>query len=332
MSTDTVTDTESRGAFSRVLTWMENLSEQAYAYLLLIPSMLVLTIIAFWPLLETVKMSFFADELFSSELLGEFVGFGNYVSVLTNQNPLVPRPFLDLSGATGLFKQALLVTVLFALISVIFETLIGWLMASLMARDYRGRRWVRVAIILPWAIPIVIQGMIFFLLFRPEVGFLTGPLQSLGVFSSTPLQNSGDSFIIVTVADVWKTSAFMGLLILAGRQSISDSLYDVADVAGASAWQRFRYITLPLVFPALIIAMLFRTMQAMRVYGIIEATGAGCTTVPSLSCMVVESMFGATQAYGTAAVAAVLTAVIIAIVVSVYIVALRRSGGGVGPV
>jgi multiple sugar transport system permease protein len=331
MSTDTQTR-RTGGLFSGVLTWMENLSEQAYAYLLLIPSMAVLSVIAFWPLIETVKMSLYADELFSSELLGEFVGLSNYVAVLTNQNPLVPRPFLDLSGSTGIFQQALIVTVLFAVISVVLETVLGWLMASLMARDYQGRRWVRVAIILPWAIPIVIQGMIFFLLFRPAVGFLTGPLQAIGVFSSTPLQNSADSFIIVTVADVWKTSAFMALLILAGRQSISDSLYDVADVAGATVWQRFRYITLPLVFPALIVAMLFRTMQAMRVYGVIEATDAGCTTIPSLSCMVVESMFGATQAYGTAAVAAVLTAVIIGVVVSVYIVALRKAGGGVGPV
>ncbi|MFB6168709.1 MAG: carbohydrate ABC transporter permease [Haloferacaceae archaeon] len=329
---ETATTTEPRGITSRFLTWMESLSEETYAYLLLVPSMLVLSVIAFWPLLETVRMSLYADQLFSGAFLGEFVGLENYVKVLTNENPLVPRPFLDLSGDTSLFKQALPVTILFAVVTVVFETLLGWLMASLMARDYRGRRWVRVAIILPWAIPIVIQGMIFFLLFRPAVGFLTGPLQALGVFSSTPLQNSVDSFIIVAVADIWKTSAFMALLILAGRQSISDGLYDVADVAGATAWQRFRYITLPLVFPALVVAMLFRTMQAMRVYGVIEATGAGCTTVPSLSCMVVESMFGATQAYGTAAVAAVLTAVIIGIVVSVYIVALGRTSGGAGPV
>ncbi len=322
----------SRGFLGRTLTWMENLSEQTYAYLLLTPSMLVLAVIAFWPLLETVRTSLYADQLFTQNLIGEFVGFSNYVAVLTNNNALLPRPLLDLSGSTGIFKQAILVTLLFAIISVILETLLGWVMASLMAKEYSGRRWVRVAIILPWAIPVVIQGMIFFLLFRPEVGFLTGPLQSLGVFTNTPLQNSADSFIIVTVADVWKTSAFMALLILAGRQSISDSLFDVADVAGATAWQRFRYITLPLVFPALIIAMLFRTMQAMRVYGIIEATGTGCTTVPSLSCMVIESMFGATQAYATAATAAVVTAVVIGLFVSVYIAALRRSGGEVGPV
>lgn len=332
MSEKVSQQSQSRGPVSKVLTWMENLSEEAYAYLLLTPAMLVLSIIAFWPLLSTVRMSLFADQVFSQALIGEFVGLDNYVSVFTNENPLLPRPLIDFSGGTSIFQQALLVTVAFALISVVFETLIGWLMASLMAKDYSGRRWVRVAIILPWAIPIVIQGMIFFLLFRPGVGFLTGPLQALGVFSNVPLQNSGDSFIIVTIADVWKTSAFMGLLILAGRQSIDDSLYDVADVAGATMWQRFRYITLPLIFPALIIAMLFRTMQALRVYGVIEATGAGCTTVPSLSCMVIESMFGSTQAYATAATAAVITAGVIAVLVSVYLVALRRAGGGVGPV
>lgn len=324
--------TQSQGPISKVLTWMENLSEEAYAYLLLTPAMLVLAAIAFWPLLSTVRMSLFADQVFSQALIGEFVGLDNYVSVLTNENPLLPRPLIDFSGEISIFQQALLVTVAFAVISVIFETLIGWLMASLMAKDYSGRRWVRVAIILPWAIPIVIQGMMFFLLFRPGVGFFVGPLQALGVFSNVPLQNSANSFVIVTIADVWKTSAFMGLLILAGRQSIDDSLYDVADVAGASMWQRFRYITLPLIFPALIIAMLFRTMQALRVYGVIEATGAGCTTVPSLSCMVIESMFGSTQAYATAATAAVITAGVIAVVVSVYLVALRRAGGGVGPI
>jgi len=311
---------------------MENLSEQAYAYLLLAPAMLVLGVIAFWPLLSTVRMSLFADQVFSQDLIGEFVGFENYVAILTNENPLLPRPLIDLSGGTGIFKQALLVTLLFAIVSVIAETILGWAMSSLMAKDYRGRRWVRVAIILPWAIPIVIQGMIFFLLFRPGVGFLTGPLQQLGVFSNVPLQNSADSFIIVTIADVWKTSAFMALLILAGRQSIDDNLYEVAKVSGATAWQRFRYITLPLVFPALMIAMLFRTMQALRVYGIIESTSAGCTTVPSLSCMVIESMFGSTQAYATAATAAVITAGVIAVFVSVYLVALKRAGGGVGPV
>ncbi len=88
--------------------------------------------------------------------------------------------------------------------------------------------------------------------------------------------------LIVTVADIWKTTAFMALLILAGLQSIDRSLYDVAEVAGASKWQQFKLITFPLVLPALGIAILFRTIDAMRVYGLIDSV-SGCTTVPSLS-------------------------------------------------
>jgi multiple sugar transport system permease protein len=95
-------------------------------------------------------------------------------------------------------------------------------------------------------------------------------------------------------------------------------------VAGASPWQRFRKITLPLVWPTVLVAMLFRTIQAMRVYGVIEASGIRCTTVPSLSCLVVGSFFGGTRLVGTAATVAFITAAIIGIVVSVYIIGFAR--------
>jgi multiple sugar transport system permease protein len=313
---------------SRSLNWMEGLSEQSYAYLLLTPAFLVLTAIALWPLWRTFRVSLYADNLFSAAKTGEFVGLANYVDVLTNNNPLLSRPLIDLTGGTPFFRQALLVTVAFAVLSVVFETLIGFGQAYIMSKEYRGRRWVRVAIILPWAIPIVIQGMLFFLLFNPSVGFLSDPLQSIGLFSANPLTSSTDAFAIVTVADIWKTSAFMALLILAGMQSVDKSLYDVAEVAGASPWQRFRHITLPLIFPALMVAMLFRTIDAMRIYGIIEASGAGCGTVPSLSCLVVDTMFGITQAYASAATIAFLTATIIALVIVGYLVALKLSPRG----
>ena len=186
------------------------------------------------------------------------------------------------------------------------------------------------AIIIPWAVPIVIQGMIFYLLFQPGIGFLVGTpenpaiLNSLGM-SFTPLVNSIDSTIIVIVGDIWKTSAFMALLILAGLQSIDRGLYDVARVAGASKWQQFKLITFPLILPTVLVAMLFRTIQAMRVYGMIE-TVSSCTTVPSLSCLVVTSFNG--RLIGTAATVAFVTAGIIAIVVSVYIVKFADAEGG----
>ncbi|WP_290814962.1 carbohydrate ABC transporter permease [Halovivax sp.] len=318
-----------------VVNWMENLSEAAYAYLLLIPAFALLTFIAFYPLIMTFVMSLRADETRGFEPLGEFVGFDNYVAVLTGDVRLAQQ-FMDLGLSTSfpfvelgvpLLQQALFVTLGFAVISVIFETIIGFGQALVLDQDFRGRRWVRVAIILPWAVPIVIQGMIFFLLFQPTVGFGSDLMQWLGIFGPDPLASSRDSFIIILIADIWKTAAFMALLILAGLQSVDRSLYNVARVAGASPWQRFKLITLPLILPALLVAMLFRTMDAMRVYGLIEST-AGCTTVPSLTCMVVEAMFGGTRIFATAAAVAFMTALVIGLLISIYIVAFRDSEAG----
>ncbi|RLM59866.1 sugar ABC transporter permease [Halobellus sp. Atlit-31R] len=316
--------------FTRVGTWTENLSEQAYAYLLLAPGFLILLLFAFWPLASAIRMSFFADLVTGTGRLGAFAGLTNYVQLLTNTNALAPAAFLDPSFQVPVLQQALFMTILFAVLSVAGETILGFLYAMLMQGEYSGRKVVRLLIIVPWAIPIVIQGMIFFLMFRPGYGLLTEPLQSLGIFSSLPLNTTFDGFVIVTVADVWKTSAFMALLILAGLESINQDLYDVADVAGASRWQRFRYITFPLVFPALMVAILFRTLGALRVYGIIESTSVGCTTVPSMSCLVVELMFGSASLYGSAAAASVLIALVVGVFISIYLLFIRRSNQSLG--
>ncbi|WP_425491753.1 carbohydrate ABC transporter permease [Halohasta salina] len=326
---------DSGGVFSGVFTWMENLSEAAYAYLLLIPGFLLLALVAFYPLLSTFRMSLLADETRGAEPLGGFVGLENYINVLTGETRLSREvidvaltsnfPFVELG--TPFFRQALFVTLAFAILSVVFETTIGFGQAMVLDQEFKGRRWVRVAIILPWAIPIVIQGMLFFLMFQPTVGFGSDIMQALGLFGDNPLASSSDSFFIVLIADVWKTSAFMALLILAGLQSVDRSLYDVAKVSGATPWQRFKLITLPIVMPALIVAMLFRTMDAMRVYGIIEST-AGCSTVPSMTCLVIDGLFGGTRIYGTAAAVAFLTAAAIGVFIAVYLVKFRDSEGG----
>jgi multiple sugar transport system permease protein len=320
----------SGGPITAVTRWMENLSEAQYAYLLLVPALLLLLVIAIYPLASTFLMSLSADALTGSARLGEFVGFQNYVQLLTGQIDFkFPAPFLP-GGGTSFVQSALGVTLVFTVLSVLFETIIGFGQAFVLDQDFRGRRWVRVAIIIPWAVPIVIQGMIFFLLFQPNIGFLIGTaenptfLNSLGI-STTPLRNTVDSLTLIIVADVWKTTAFMALLILAGMQSIDRSLYDVAKVAGASPWQQFKMITFPLILPTILVAMLFRTIAAMRVYGIIE-TMAGCSTVPSLSCLVVTTFNS--RLYGTSATVAFVTAAIIAVVVSVYIFKFADAEGG----
>ena len=317
MTTDHDTDTR---LLMRPLNWLETQSEAVFAYVLLAPAFLLLGVVALYPLVRTFQFSLLTDQVSAPAPLGGFVGLDNYADLLAGR-ALLSQDFVDPTFETPWLQQALFVTVAFAVLSVLFETLLGFGQALVLDQDFRGRRWVRVAIIIPYAIPIVIQAMIFFLIFNPTIGFGTEFMQSIGAFGSNPLASSSDSFLIVLVADIWKTSAFMALLILAGLQSVDRGLYDVAKVSGASAWQQFKYITLPLVAPALLVAMLFRTMDAMRIYGLIDAT-AGCQTVPSLSCLVITSVFG-TRRWATASAVAFLTAVVIGLLVVVYLFTLR---------
>lgn len=292
---------------------VENLGDDAFAYLLLTPAFLALTAMAIWPLASTFEMSLRADDIVGTGT-GAYIGLTNYVEILTGQRDArMPRPFFDLSRP---FQSALLVTVLFTLVSVFLEALVGFGQALLLDKEFRGRRWVRVAILIPWAVPIAIQGMIFYLIFIPGIGFGTDLLYSLGLFSSTPLVNSAEAFVVVVLADVWKTAPFIALIVLAGLQSIDRRLYDVARVSGATPWQRFKLVTFPLVLPALLVALLFRTLGAMKVFGLIE-TITSCSAVPSLSCMVVMA-FNAGR-YGTSAAIAFIMAVIIGVVLLMYI-------------
>ena len=318
------TDTETR-LLARPLNWLETRSEATFAYILLAPAFALLALIAFYPLVDTFRFSLLADQTTAADPFGSFAGLDNYAALLSGE-ALLPQQFLDPSFATPLLQQALFVTLAFAVISVLFETALGFGQALILDQDFYGRRWVRVAIIIPYAIPIVIQAMIFYLMFNPTIGFGTEFMQWLGVFGENPLANTTDSFIIVLVGDIWKTSAFMALLILAGLQSVDRQLFDVAKVSGASPWQRFKYITLPLVAPALLVAMLFRTMDAMRIYGLIDAT-AGCQTVPSMSCLVITAL-QETRRWATGSAVAFLTAVVIGLVVVVYLFGLRDSEAG----
>jgi multiple sugar transport system permease protein len=314
------TEGAERSALYRALVnWQSGLSETQFAYLLLAPVFIILGGVAFWPLLETFWTSLHSNSI-GAVGTGEFVGIDNYVAIFTG-SAILPRPFLDLSQP---WSSALIVTLVFTVVSVAFETVIGLGQALVLDQDFRGRRWARVAIIIPWAVPIVIQGMIFYLLFQPGLGFATPVLSDWGLISTTPLNDATSSLLIVIVADVWKTSAFMALLILAGLQSVDRSLYDVAKVTGASKWQQFKLITFPLILPTVLIAMLFRTMEAMRIYGLIETVG-GCSTLPSLSCLVVSSYFEGNRLASSAAVAFI-TAAIIAVVAFVYIYRYAREG------
>ena len=301
-----------------LLNRVERLSDTQFVYLMLVPVFVLLGSMAIWPLIDTFGMSLRADNIISSDATGEFVGLENYAKMLTGQaNAILPRPFLDLSAP---FTSAVSVTLIFTAIAVAFETVLGFGMALVLDKDFTGRRWVRVAIILPWAVPIVIQGMIFYLIFTPGVGFAVAPLQSLGLISGSPLADSQSSLIIVILSDIWKQAAFMALLILAGLQSINRDLYNVAKVTGATKLQEFMTITFPLVLPTLLIALLFRTIAALKVYGTV-VTITNCNTLPTLTCLVITTWNA--NRYASAATIAFIMAAVIGIALLAYLFKLR---------
>ncbi|WP_226013329.1 carbohydrate ABC transporter permease [Halomicrobium salinisoli] len=300
--------------------WVENLSETKFAYLVLAPTLLIFAAIALWPILYTFQTSLFADSF--SQFRGSFVGLQNYVEIVTGQREaILIRPFLDLSTP---FRSILPTTMIYTVVSVVLITLLGYVQALILNRTFRGRSIVRTAVLIPWAVPIVIQGMIFYLLFIPG-GFGTELLNDLGLVGARPLSDSASTVGIVTLAAIWKRSAYVALIVLAGLQSIDENLYEVAKVAGASRWQQFRLITLPQSIPVLMVAMLLTSIGSMRVYGQIDAI-SNCSTMPSITCGVVGTFNG--SLYGTASALAFITALLIGSVSMIYLVVLSRSRAG----
>ncbi|MDR9431888.1 MAG: sugar ABC transporter permease [Natronomonas sp.] len=300
---------------------MERLSEDQFAYLLLAPIFLLVGTLGIYPLVRVLDMSLHADSLASSNLIGDFVGLTNYVELFTGQRTaILTRPFANLSQP---FKSALPVTFIFTIAAGTLSTLFGFAAALLLNESFKGRSLARVAILLPWATPIVIQGMAFFLMFQNGIGFAIEPLNDLGLVSANPLASSQDTLMVAILADTWKFFPFMALLILAGLQSIDPTYYRVARVAGASRWQRFKTITLPLVMPALMIALLFRLLRGLKVYGLFESlTQSGCSTLTSLTCLLVLEFNGAR--YGTASAIGFSTALVIAVTILTYLLVVRR--------
>ena len=169
----------------------------------------------------------------------------------------------------------------FAAVTVTIETLLGLWMATVMGRSFLGRSLLRAAVLIPWAIPTAVTAKLWAFIFAPE-GIANKIIGHQVAWTTDPWA----ARFAVIVADVWKTTPFMALLILAGLQMIPNEFYEAARVDGASAWQRFTRITLPLVKPALMVAVLFRTMDALRMYDLPAIltgdTGASPTTTMSI--------------------------------------------------
>ncbi len=220
---------------------------------LLMPAFLLLALIVVYPIGKLLWNSFY-DMRLSGGRAGTFVGWENYALVLKDS---------DFWNATGN-------TVFITLITVPGALVVGMALAMLANLPFR-RKWpVRLALLLPWALPLSFAGLIFAWFFHTEYGVVNDALRLLG-FSQEPvmwLLRPSLAMAAICLTIIWKSSSFMALILLAGLQMIPRSLYEAAEVDGASRWQQFWQITVPMLMPSIIVALIFRTITALQTFDI----------------------------------------------------------------
>ncbi|AHY47051.1 ABC-type sugar transport systems permease component [Rubrobacter radiotolerans] len=222
--------------------------ERRTAYLMILPTLLIILAIALFPVIYAFLLSVTSSTITS---VGSFVGVQNYVDMF--QNPA--------------FREGLWNTVIFTVVAVFFEFIIGLAIALAINRAFRGRGLVRAAVLVPWAFPTVISAVMWRLMFQDQVGVVNWLANDvLGVIAQPILSDRTLLLIAAIGVDVWKTTPFMALLLLAGLLTIPEDVYEAARVDGANVFQRFFSITMPLLKPALLVALLFRTLESYRVF------------------------------------------------------------------
>jgi len=269
-----------------------NPGESRLALMLITPTILLLALIVGYPIVKAIYQSFLTDPGLDSAtgLFNEgnaWNGFTNYTHWLFQQcaTPDGGTTACPEGNLGSQFWSSFGVTVFFTIVTVTLETTIGMGFALIMHRSFKGRAWVRVAILIPWAIPTAVTSKLWQVVFDPE-GVLNRLLGTHFAWTSSvwPARSA------IIIADVWKTTPFIALLILAGLQGISEENYEAAKIDGANAWQRFLKITLPLVKPALAVAVIFRTLDVLRMYDLPKILTGGANGTTTSSILVVNQL------------------------------------------
>lgn len=285
-----------------------DLGDGLLPYALVVPVLLVIALVAIYPIIDAIRLSLLDNPLIATG--GNFVGLRNYLQVL---------------GDTQ-FRSSIGTTIVFSVVSVAIETVLGLLIALLINKTFPGRGLVRAAILIPWAFPTIVSGRIWQLMYNDQTGIITYILQGLHLLKpgSSVLQGNNGIVTATIFTDVWKTTPFMALLILAGLQVIPSDLYEAASVDGSSRMQQFWTITLPLLKNSLLIALLFRTLDALRVFDLFYVlAGNQVQTMASYS---YYKMFAGTTFDFTPGIAAAVILAVFATIVSIVFVLLM---GGV---
>jgi multiple sugar transport system permease protein len=229
-------------------------SSHRLALLFIVPSLVFVSVFTLYPILESFRLSFYRMILTLPWLGQKMVGWENYVDLWTD--PVA--------------WQALRTTLAFVGVTVPSELLVGLGMALVMNEVFRGRGVVRAIVLIPWAIPTVVSSQMWRFIFNDRYGLFNFILFGGDTAQYVaPLADPQFAMLAIMAAEIWKTAPFAALIILAGLQTISDEVYEAASIDGANSWQKFRHVTLPLLWPALLLALLFRTIDALRVFDLV---------------------------------------------------------------
>lgn len=272
----------------------------ASAWLFLSPMLAVLAAVAAYPLIRTFYFSF-TDA--SIDLIDEaqWVGFRNYLE------------YVDYGEGEGEYFgllvderwwRAVWNTLRFTFLSVTFETAFGLVVALVLNTNFRGRALVRAAVLIPWAIPTIVSAKMWAWMMHDQFGILNDMLMRLHVIAEPVAWTASDqtAMLAVLIVDVWKTTPFMALLILAGLQMIPADIYEAAKLDGISPVRVFWRVTWPLVLPAVLVAVVFRALDALRVFDIIYVLTPNNDATRTMSIFARENLFDFDQfAYGSAA-------------------------------
>ena len=279
--------------------------------LLLLPLVVVLLAVIGWPLLDTFWLSF-TDARLGGQT-GTFVWFDNYLHAFR----------------APAFRRALFVTVVFTVCTVAAEMLIGLGVGLLLNMDLKGQKFMRGLLIVPWALPTVVNAMCWRVIYNPDFGALDALLQQTGLIGTYQswLGDPDTALIAIGVADVWKTFTLVAMITLAGLQAVPQELREAAAIDGAGPFKRFCVVTLPVILPPLTIACVLRTIEAFKVFDIIwvMTRGGPLDSTKSLSILVYQEAFSFRHA-GYGASLAMLSVAITMLLIGAYSRAVRMQG------
>src|SRR5919202_1983081 len=278
----------------------KGMSERRLAAFMVSPSLLLIALVAAYPIGYAIWLSL-------HEYSVRVAGLSRWAGSLGQRNYSTALQSAD-------WHAALFHTLIFTVASVTLELVIGLAMALAMHEAFRGQGLLRTVVLVPWAVLTVVTATMWRTMFVSPYGFINTILGTKTVW----LGSEPQALIVIIIADVWKTSPFMALLILAGLQVIPGEIYEAAKVDGASTWQRFIRITMPLLTPAILVALIFRTLDALRIFDLPYVLTQGQNGTSTLSTIAQEN-FATNRIYGLGSAMAVLTFIIVMLVSFAYI-------------